>query len=87
MGPLLTDRIIAINIICTESIIIIAILSYLFSNKELLDVALVYAMIAFLVIVVLSKCYIMPHHARPSKLHTIDKPVDSESETKAEDME
>ena len=62
-GPRFTDRIVAINIICTKTIIIIAILSYLFSDSRLLDIATIYAMIAFLVVVVLSKCYIMPESA------------------------
>ena len=60
LGPRFTDRVVAINIICTKTIIIIAILSYLLSDPGLLDIAIVYAMIAFLVVVVLSKCYIMP---------------------------
>ena len=66
LGPRFTDRIVAINIICTKTIIIIALLSYLFSYSELLDIAIVYSMIAFLVVVVLSKCYVVPHHAKPS---------------------
>ena len=67
MGPRFTDRIVAINIICTKTIIIIAILSYLFSNSELLDIAIVYSMIGFLVVVVLSKCYmVLPKPDKPA---------------------
>ena len=70
IGPRFTDRIVAINLICTNTIIMIAVLSYLLTDSRLLDIAIVYAMIAFLVVVVLSKCYIMPHHANPVDLRT-----------------
>ena len=62
IGPRFTDRIVAINLVCTKGIIMIAVLSYTRSDTMLLDVALVYAMISFLVVVVLSKCYISLHH-------------------------
>ena len=68
MGPRFTDRIVAINVICTQTIIMIAILSCLFRDSNMLDIAFVYAMIGFLAVVVLSKCYIMPHHANPVDL-------------------
>jgi len=71
LGPRFTDRIIAINLICTKTIILIAVLSYLLSDSGLLDIAVVYSMIAFLVVVVLSKCYIMPHHTNPVDLHSV----------------
>ena len=57
LGPRFTDRVVAINVICAQTIIMIAILSCLFENSSLLDVAIVYAMINFLAVVVLYKCY------------------------------
>ena len=68
LGPRFTDRIVAINVICTQTIIIIAILSFLLRESSLLDIAIVYAMIGFLSVVVLSKCYIMPYHVNPVNL-------------------
>ena len=68
LGPRFTDRVVAINVIITQTIIIIAILSCLFQYNNFLDIAIVYAMIGFLAVVVLSKCYIMPHHANPGDL-------------------
>ena len=59
LGPRFTDRVVAINIICTKTIIIIVFLAYLFTDSGLLDIAMVFSMIAFLVVVVLSKCYVM----------------------------
>ena len=57
LGPRSTDRIISINVICTKVIILIAILAYLLGEDSLVDVAIVYAMINFLAVVVLYKCY------------------------------
>ena len=68
LGPRFTDRIVSINAIYTQTVIIIAIFSYLLQEVSLLDVATVYAMISFLAVVVLSKLYIMPHHANPVNL-------------------
>ncbi|MCL2093426.1 MAG: monovalent cation/H+ antiporter complex subunit F [Treponema sp.] len=63
LGPRLTDRIVAINVICTKVVILIAIMSRLFDKSSMLDIAIVYAMISFLAMVVLSKCYLQPDHA------------------------
>ena len=57
-GPKIVDRIIAVNMIGTMTIIIIAILSVLMKESYLLDVSLIYAMISFLAVVVLSKVYL-----------------------------
>ena len=68
LGPRFTDRIVSINVISTNTVIMIAVFSYLFQESSLLDVAIVYAMISFVAVVVLSKCYIMPHHTNPVSL-------------------
>lgn len=65
MGPRFTDRVVSVNIVCTKSIIMIAILSFLLDSPMLVDIAIVYAMISFLAVVVLSKCYLLPHHVNP----------------------
>ena len=57
LGPRSTDRIISINVICTKIIILIAILAYILGEESLVDVAIVFAMINFLAVVVLYKCY------------------------------
>ena len=69
LGPRFTDRLVAINLICAKAIIIIAVISYMNSDSTLLDIALVYSMISFLVVVVLSKCYTSLHHTDPFELH------------------
>ena len=75
-GPRFTDRIIAINLVCTKGIILITVLSYLRSDNSLLDIAVVYSMVSFLVVVVLSKCYISLHQINPFELNAV--PEDGE---------
>ena len=67
IGPRFTDRIVSINVICTKAVIIIAILSCLLEEGTLLDIAIIYAMISFLAVVVLSKCYLIPHQFNDKK--------------------
>lgn len=57
LGPRISDRIVAINMIGTMSIIIITLLSVLLHEGYLVDVAMLYAMLSFLAVVVLTKVY------------------------------
>ena len=57
-GPGIGDRIIAVNMIGTMIIMIVAVLSVYLDENYLVDVCLIYAMISFLSVVVLSKVYI-----------------------------
>lgn len=56
-GPRTADRIVSVNMIGTQVIITIAILSFLMGEEYLLDVCLIYAMISFLAVIVLCKVY------------------------------
>jgi len=67
LGPSIADRIVALNVICTKVVIIIALLASLFGENSLLDIAIVYAMISFLAVVVLSKCYLPPDNINLSE--------------------
>ena len=62
IGPRFTDRVLSVNVIGTQAIAMIAILSFLLEESSLVDIAVVYAMISFLAIVVLSKCYLLTKH-------------------------
>ena len=57
LGPRIADRIIAVNMVGTMIIMIIAILSVYLEENYLVDVCLIYAMISFLGVVVLCKIY------------------------------
>lgn len=57
LGPRIADRIIAVNMVGTMTIII-SILSVYLDENYLVDVSLIYAMISFLTVIVLCKVYI-----------------------------
>lgn len=57
-GPSLGDRMVAANMTGTLTIITICVLAYQLSEGWLVDVALIYAMISFLAVVVLTKIFI-----------------------------
>ncbi len=57
LGPGISDRVIAVNMIGTIIIMLIAILSLYLDENYLVDVCLIYAMISFLGVVVLCKVY------------------------------
>ena len=61
IGPKTMDRIVAVNMIGTMSVIMIAIVSLYLSEDFLLDVDLIYAMLSFLAVVVLTKVYMGVH--------------------------
>ena len=56
-GPRIADRIVAINMISTITIGIIMVLVMALNQGGLADVALIYALIGFLAVVVLCKVY------------------------------
>ena len=56
-GPRIADRIIAVNMMGTLIIITICILAFLMNEGYLVDVAIVYTMLSFLAVVLLTKVY------------------------------
>ncbi len=57
IGPRIADRLVAVNMIGTMVMVIICILAMLMDEGYLLDICLIYAMISFLAVVVLTKVY------------------------------
>lgn len=58
IGPSVADRLMAVNMMGTMVIVIIGILALLLKEGYLMDVAIIYAMISFLAVVVFTKIYI-----------------------------
>lgn len=56
-GPRVTDRIVATNMMGTIVMVIIAILAIMLNEGYLVDICLIYAMISFLAVIVLTKVY------------------------------
>lgn len=63
-GPLVTDRLLAVNIICAMVIAAVLILCELLKEAYLLDVALIYALISFISVLVFASVYIRRHKAK-----------------------
>ena len=57
-GPRIADRVVGINMIGTIIIMMIAVLSLMLEEGYLVDIAIIYAMLSFLAVVVLVKIYI-----------------------------
>lgn len=67
-GPRIADRVVAVNMIGTMTMLAIAVLSMALPHQSyLLDVCLIYVMISFLAVVVLSKIYITVHMDKQEK--------------------
>ena len=57
IGPKIADRLVALNMMGTMVIVSIAILAVIKKQGYLVDICLVYAMISFLAVVVLTRIY------------------------------
>ena len=67
LGPRIADRVVGINMIGTIVIMMIAILALMLGEGYLVDIAIIYAMLSFLAVVVLVKIYIGVYLARKAK--------------------
>jgi multicomponent Na+:H+ antiporter subunit F len=55
IGPRTIDRVVSINIIGTKALIILSLISFVFNETFYLDVAVVYALISFIMTIGVSK--------------------------------
>lgn len=55
LGPSVTDRVAAINMVGTKAIVIMVMVGYMSDQRFFIDVAMVYALIAFLMSVGMAK--------------------------------
>ena len=72
-GPRVADRLMAVNMMGTMVMVMISILALLLKEGYLVDICLIYAMISFLSVVVLSKVYIGIYE---EKRHKAEHPED-----------
>ena len=84
-GPRITDRIVAVNMISTMVIVMIGILSLMLKEGYLADVALIYAMISFLAVVVLCKVYTGIYRERQHEKELLGARNDNPVETLVRD--
>ena len=84
LGPRLTDRVTAVNMIGTMTIVEIAMFALYLRESYLFDVCLIYAMISFLAVVILTKIYGGAYQERKTKGTSV-LPVEEEEEQEDED--
>jgi multicomponent Na+:H+ antiporter subunit F len=67
LGPRFTDRILAVNVINTLVVAELGVLSVWLNENFLVDVALVYALLSFLTVVLVSRILAARHHRHIEK--------------------
>ena len=64
IGPSVSDRIVAVNMVGTNTIALIAELAIKLGESYLTDICLIYAMLSFLAVVLLTKVYMGAYRER-----------------------
>ena len=64
LGPRYTDRLVALNAVCTLVILMVCILAYLLEQTYLLDVAILYGLLNLLAVTILSRVAVGHHRGR-----------------------
>lgn len=64
IGPRIADRVIAVNMMGTLVVIAICVLAFLMGEGYLTDVAMIYTMLSFLAVVLLTKIYMGSYRAK-----------------------
>lgn len=67
LGPRFTDRLIAVNLVGTKTIILICVIAIYIGEQYVVDVALIYALISFLAVVVLTNVYKSSYNKRKAE--------------------
>lgn len=85
VGPRVADRLMAINMVGTIGIFLMAVISVRLNEDYLLDVCIIYAMISFLSVVILTKVYMGVHEENVLKRHKIEREKKEQGITQEED--
>lgn len=72
-GPRIADRIIAVNMMGTTVVIAICILAFVMNEGYLADVAIIYTMLSFLAVVLLTKVYMGIYREKRRKEEEAEK--------------
>ena len=67
LGPRVADQIVAVNMMGTMVIVMIAILTVKMEEGYLVDICLIYAMVSFLAVIVITKVYMGAYQERKEK--------------------
>ena len=73
LGPTVTDRIVAVNMVGTNTIAMIGVLAVRQGESYLADIGLIYAMVSFLAVVLLTKVYMGAYREKRMRDHEAGK--------------
>ena len=73
LGPRVADRVIAVNMMGTTVVIIICILAFVMNEGYLTDVAIIYTMLSFLAVVLLTKVFMGIYREKRRKAEEAEK--------------
>jgi len=79
IGPRIADRLVAVNMMGTLVMVSIALLAVIKNEGYLVDICLIYAMISFLAVVVLTRIYTGVY--RDAKAHEKEKEEKKDADT------
>lgn len=61
LGPTVWDRIVAVNVFGTKTVLLVALISFVMGHELFIDIALVYALINFIAIIAVLKLVNVQH--------------------------
>ena len=71
MGPSVYDRVLAVNMFGTKTVLLMAVIAYLFGRPDFLDLALAYALINFIGVLAVLEFFRNRHkHAKAGDVET-----------------
>ena len=73
MGPRVADRVIAVNMMGTMVMVMIAVMALLLRESYLVDICLIYAMVSFLAVIVLAKVYMGIYEEKRKKANETEQ--------------
>ena len=77
-GPRVADRVVGINMIGTIAIVMVTVLAVMLREGYLVDVAIIYAMLSFLAVVVLVRLYIGMYRTQRARSEAAQPPNSGE---------
>ena len=72
-GPRIADRIVAVNMMGTMVMVMIAVMALLLRESYLVDICLIYAMVSFLAVIVLAKVYMGTYEEKRKKANETEQ--------------
>ena len=82
-GPKIADRLMAINMVGTIGIFLMAVVAVKLGEDYLLDISIIYAMISFLSVVILTKVYMGVHEENVLRKFKKDREARREQEKRS----